>query len=88
MIHKPLLTLLFDEALPEDQVLIDLLHGLLKVPAELHLLPESGREGGPLHGLHVQVAHALLLPHGGVLGVGQGARAPGVEVQLLKCCGL
>jgi len=65
-----------DKSLPEDEVLVYLLHGLVKVPAEFDFLPELSREGRSLHGLHVEEADAVLLSHCGVLGVSQGTGAP------------
>jgi len=49
------------------------LDGLFEVSRELDLLPEPVGKGRSLDGLHVEEANAVLLPDGGILGVGQGA---------------
>lgn len=70
---ESLLALVDLEGRPVDEVLVDLLEGPCVGLVEAHFFPELVREVGAFGCLHVQVADALLLADGGVLGVGQRA---------------
>lgn len=77
--HESLLALESNEAVPVQEVFVDLLDGLVEVAAEFSLLPSLVREGEALCCLHVQVDHAIFLSDGRVLTVGQRARLPAAQ---------
>ena len=52
---------------------------MLIILGQLDLFPELSRQVSPLNGLHVEIAHALLLKNGGISSIGQRTGVPGAQ---------
>jgi len=72
-LSKSLLALVPLELAPELELLVDDLEGLVIIAGQLDLLPELVGQMGSFDRLHVEVALALVLAHGGVPAVTEGA---------------
>lgn len=64
---------------PIQQLLVDLLEGLIVGLIETHFFPELVGEVGSFSSLHVEIAHSLFLSNSGVLRVGQRTTLPIAE---------
>ena len=56
------------------QIFIELLNCFFKVTRKFDLFPQPVGKGRPFYRFHEEVADSVLLPDGGVLGIGQRAR--------------